>query len=51
MTSQQQDAVQRVLSALDEFAHAFGQDFPTKTVEVEQFAASLANWATHPVEQ
>jgi hypothetical protein len=45
MTSRQLDALQEMAEALDNFAQAFGQDFPSKAAEVEQFGADLSWWA------
>jgi hypothetical protein len=45
MTSQQVDNIQNVMAACDEFIHAFIQDYPSKSHEVEAFAEALATWA------
>ena len=45
MTSKQMDALQQMAEATDAFAHAFGQDYPIKTAEIELCSAALKRWA------
>jgi len=45
MTSKQTDAIASFLLVCDEFIHAFDRDYPEITVQVEQVALSVAQWA------
>ena len=44
-TSKQIDALQQMAEATDAFIHAFAQDYPMKTVEVELASENLKAWA------
>ena len=50
MTSKQMDALQALATALDGFIQAFGQNYPKKTAEVENFSTDIQDWAaSNPV--
>ena len=44
-TSKQIDALQQMADAADAFVHAFVQDYPIKTAEIELSSAALKRWA------
>lgn len=52
MTSKQMDALQALATALDGFIQAFGQNYPKKTAEVENFSTDIQGWAaSNPVSE
>lgn len=45
MTSKQTDAITNLLLTCDEFIHAFDREHPEITIQVEQLALAVAEWA------